>query len=163
MDSCLRPPLLQLHSAEVPTSRTIANLWRNATAEGRTGAAYMHEVDGEWREVSWAEAAEAVDELANGLLALGVEQGASFALLGRTSLEWALFDFALGLVGAVGAPIYANSSARDTQYVLEHSEAVGVLVEDDSQRAKLEGLPIAHVISFAELDDLRARGRAFAQ
>ena len=70
MDSCLRPPLLQLHSAEVPTSRTIANLWRNATAEGRTGAAYLQEVDGEWREVTWAEAAEAVDELANGLLAL---------------------------------------------------------------------------------------------
>jgi long-chain acyl-CoA synthetase len=163
VDSCLRTPLLQLHSAEVPTSRTIANLWRNATAEGRTGAAYLHEVDGEWREVTWAEAAEAVGELANGLLALGVERGASFAILGRTSLEWALFDFALGLVGAVGAPIYANSSARDTQYVLEHSEAVGVLVEDDTQRAKLEGLPLTHVISFAELDDLRARGRAFAQ
>ena len=163
MDSCLRPPLLQLHSAEVPTSRTIANLWRNATAEGRTGAAYLQEVDGEWREVTWAEAAEAVDELANGLLALGVERGASFAILGRTSLEWALFDFALGLVGAVGAPIYANSSARDTQYVLEHSEAVGVLVEDDAQRAKVAGVPLAHVISFAELPDLRARGRAFAQ
>jgi long-chain acyl-CoA synthetase len=147
----------------VRTSRTIANLWRNATAEGRTGAAYLHEVDGEWREVSWGEAAEAVDELANGLLALGVERGASFALLGRTSLEWALFDFALGLVGAVGAPIYANSSARDAVFVLEHSEAIGVLVEDDEQRAKVQGFPLAHVISFAELDDLRARGRAYAQ
>src|SRR3954452_4230620 len=138
-------------------------MWRNATAEGRVGAAYLHEVDGEWREVSWAEAAEAVEELANGLLALGVERGASFALLGRTSLEWALFDFALGLVGAVGAPIYANSSARDTVYVLEHSEAIGALVEDDEQRAKVEGSPLTHVISFAELDELRARGRAFAQ
>jgi long-chain acyl-CoA synthetase len=163
VDSCLRRPLLQLHSAEVPTSsRTIANLWRTATAEGRPGAAYLHEVDGEWREVTWTEAAEAVDELANGLLALGVQKGASFALLGRTSLEWALFDFALGLVGAVGAPIYANSSARDTTYVLEHSEAVGALVEDEEQRAKLEGLTLASVVSFAELDELRARGRAFA-
>ena len=80
MDSCLRRALLQLHSAEVATtSRTIANLWRNATAEGRPGAAYLHEVDGEWREVTWAEAAETVDELANGLLALGVQKGASFA------------------------------------------------------------------------------------
>ena len=89
-------------------------------------------------------------------------KGASFALLGRTSLEWALFDFALGLVGAVGAPIYANSSARDTQYVLEHSDAVGALVEDDEQRAKVEGLPLENVIAFSELDELRARGRAFA-
>ncbi len=163
MDSRLRWALLQLHSAEVAGSKTIANLWRNATAEKREGAAYLHEVDGEWLEVTWAEAAEAVEELANGLLALGVERGSSFALLGRTSLEWALFDFALGLVGAVGAPIYANSSARDTQYVLEHSDCVGALVEDAAQRAKVEGRSLRYVLSFAELDDLRARGRAFAQ
>ena len=132
-------------------------------AAGRPDPAYLHEVDGEWQEVTWREADQAVEELANGLLALGVEKGQAFALLGRTSLEWALFDFALALVGAVGAPIYASSSARDVQYVLEHSEAVGVLVEDDEQRAKVDAVRgLAHVISFADLDDLRARGRAFA-
>jgi long-chain acyl-CoA synthetase len=131
-------------------------------ADGRADPAYLHEVDGEWREVTWREAAEAVAELANGLLALGVAKGQAFALLGRTSLEWALFDFALGLVGTVGAPIYSSSSARDVQYVLEHSEAVGVLVEDDEQRAKIEDARLAHVISFTDLDELRARGREFA-
>jgi long-chain acyl-CoA synthetase len=147
----------------VADSRTIANLWRNAMAKGRQDPAYLHEVDGEWREVTWAEAAEAVDELANGLLALGIDKGDSFALLGRTSLEWALFDFALGLVGAVGAPIYANSSERDTLYVLEHSQSVGALVEDEEQRAKVSSAGLAHVIAFAELDELRARGRAYAE
>src|SRR5437868_2332244 len=106
-------------------------------AEGRPDPAYLHEVDGEWRELTWREAAEAVEELANGLLALGIAKGESFALLGRTSVEWALFDFALAHVGAVGAPIYSSSSARDAAYVLEHSDAVGVLVEDDEQRAKI--------------------------
>jgi long-chain acyl-CoA synthetase len=130
--------------------------------EGRPDPAYLHEVDGEWREVTWAEAAKAVDEIANGLLALGVAKGESFALLGRTSLEWALFDFALGLVGAVGAPIYSSSSPRDVQYVLEHSEAVGVLVEDDEQRAKLGDARLRFVCSYSELDDLRARGRTYA-
>jgi long-chain acyl-CoA synthetase len=46
--------------------------------------------------------------------------------------------------------------------VLEHSDAVGVLVEDEEQRAKIADLGLPHVISFAELDDLRARGREFA-
>ena len=142
--------------------RTIANLWRDAVAADRSGAAYLHEVDGEWREVSWPEAAAAVGELANGLLALGIRKGDAFALLARTNLEWALFDFALGLVGAVGAPIYASSSQRDTLYVLEHSQAVGVLVEDEEQRAKVEGAGLAHVIAFSELGDLRSRGREYA-
>jgi long-chain acyl-CoA synthetase len=146
----------------VAETRTIANLWRDAVAAGHPDPAYLHELDGEWREVPRAEAAGAVEELANGLLALGVRKGDAFAILGRTTLQWALFDFALGLVGAVGAPIYSSSSPRDVRYVLEHSEAVGVLVEDDEQLAKVDGFG-GHVITFAGLDDLRARGRAFAQ
>ena len=112
--------------------------------------------------MTWAEAGRTVDELANGLLALGVAKGDSFALLARTSLEWALFDFALALVGAVGAPIYASSSRHDVLYLLEDSGAVGVLVEDDEQRAKVEGSGVAHVLAFADLDGLRERGRAYA-
>src|SRR5207248_8560913 len=79
-----------------------------------------------------------------------------------TSLEWALFDFALALVGAIGAPVYANSSAKDAQYVVTHSEAIGVLCEDQGQRAKVEPLGLEHLLTFADLDDLRARGREHA-
>ena len=141
--------------------RTIARLWRDATARPRTDPAYLHEVDGEWVPVSWEEAAEAVDEIANGLLALGIAKGAAFALVGRTELEWALFDFALALVGAVGAPIYSSSSQRDVQYILEHSRSVGALVEDDEIAAKV-GDTVQHVVSYAGLAELRAAGRVYA-
>ena len=103
-----------------------------------------------------------MEELANGLLALGVRKGDAFGILAQSTLHWALFDYALGLIGAVGAAIYANSSPRDCCYILEHSDAVGVLVEDEGQREKVAGLGLAHVISFSELDALRARGREFA-
>jgi long-chain acyl-CoA synthetase len=145
----------------VAETRTIANLWRNSVAAGHPDPAYLHESGGEWHEVGRADAARTVDELANGLLALGIRKGDAFALLGRTTLEWALFDFALGLVGAVGAPIYSSSSARDVRYVLEHSEAVGILVEDDEQLAKVAGFG-GHVVAFAGLDALRAQGREWA-
>src|SRR5438093_1496277 len=116
-----------------------------------------------WREVSWKEAAEAVEELAHGLLALGVRKGDAFAILASTRLEWALFDFALALVGAVGAPIYMNSSPKDVAHVVEHSDAVGILCEDEEQRAKLGDATPQHVLTFADLDDLRTRGRDYAR
>jgi long-chain acyl-CoA synthetase len=47
------------------------------------------------------------------------------------------------------------------RYVLDHSEAVGVLVEDAEQRAKVTGFE-GHVLAFADLDGLRERGRSFA-
>ena len=146
------------------TGRTIARLWLDAVAEGRDGAGYLVEDEpGLWREVSWAEAARAVDELAHGLLSLGIRKGDAFGILASTRLEWVLFDYALALVGAVGAPVYATGSARDCAYILEHSDALGVLVEDEEQQAKIEGVELRHVLSFADLDDLRARGRDHAQ
>jgi long-chain acyl-CoA synthetase len=142
--------------------RTIGQLWQNAVAAGRTRPAYLAETGDAWREVSWQEAGQAVEELANGLLMLGVRKGEAFGILAQTSLEWALFDYALARIGAVGAAVYANSSPNDARYVLEHSDSIGVLVDDEAQREKVAGLPLRHVITFAELDDLRARGREFA-
>jgi long-chain acyl-CoA synthetase len=143
--------------------RTIGELWREATAAGRTSPAYLVEREDGWEEVSWDEAGRAVEELANGLLALGVRKGDAFGILAQTTLEWALFDYALARVGAVGAAIYANSSPNDCRYVLEHSDAVGVLVEDEGQRAKIADVAaLDHVLTFAGLDELRARGREFA-
>ena len=128
-------------------SRTIGRLWRDAVAAKRTRPAYLVETADGWQEVSWEEAGRAVEEIANGLLALGIRKGNAFGILAQTSLEWSLFDYALARIGAVGAAIYANSSPKDCRYVLEHSDSIGVLVEDEEQRAKIADLGLAHVIS----------------
>jgi long-chain acyl-CoA synthetase len=147
--------------------RTIQRLWRDGVAAGRTNPAYLVQVGDEWTPMSWAEAADRVDGYANGLLALGVRKGDAFAIIGASRVEWALFDFALASIGAIAAPIYANSSAKDTGYILDHSESIGVLCEDDAQRAKVESVRadaprLRHVLTYADLDDLAARGRAYA-
>jgi long-chain acyl-CoA synthetase len=144
-------------------TRTIARLWQDAVAREPDGTAYLVEENGEWHPITWGQAGRIVDELAHGLLALGVRKGDAFGILASTRVEWVLFDFALALVGGITAPIYMNSSPRDAAYVLEHSEAVGVLCEDDEQRAKVDALGLDHVLTFADLDDLRARGRRHAQ
>ena len=158
-------PLTEAPTTQIPESagRTIPALWRRAAGRGDGVPAYLVQDGTTWREVSWSEAAERVDALANGLLALGIRKGDTLAILGSTRLEWALFDFAAACVGAITAAIYANSSPRDCHYVLEHSEAIGALVEDDEQLAKLEGGPeLRHVLTFAGLDGLAERGRAYA-
>jgi long-chain acyl-CoA synthetase len=146
--------------------RTIVRLWRDAAGADRTGAAYLvDDAPGDWREVSWQQAARAVEELANGLLARGVRKGAAFGIVARTRLEWALFDFALALVGGVTAPVYPNSSARDVAYVLDHSEAIGALAEDDALRRTVEQhrpQRLEHLLTFADLESLREEGRRFA-
>jgi long-chain acyl-CoA synthetase len=142
--------------------RTIVRLWRDAVSARRRGTAYLTEAEpGQWREVSWDEAARTVDELANGLLSRGIAKGDAFGIVSRTRLEWTLFDFALALVGAITAPVYPDSSAGEAAHVLRHSEAVGAFVEDDGQVAKIERLGLQHLLTIRDLDDLRADGIAF--
>jgi long-chain acyl-CoA synthetase len=138
---------------------TIWSLWQDAVAEERTDPAYLVEEDGGWREVSWAEAALAVDELAHGLLALGIGKGDAFGMLARTRLEWSLLDFALAQVGAVAAPIYPSVTADECCYILEHSKAVGCLVEDESDFSRIEQARPEHVYTPESLAELRALGR----
>jgi long-chain acyl-CoA synthetase len=153
-------------TASGPGERTIPALWKKAASAGRTNPAYLVEHGDHWHELSWDEAARAVEELANGLLSLGLKKGDAFGIVARTTFEWCVFDFALGSIGVVPAPVYPSSSAKDTHYVLDHSEAVGVLVEDDEQLAKVrecgELARLKHVYRFADLDELRAKGREFA-
>jgi long-chain acyl-CoA synthetase len=68
-------------------TRTIARLWQDAIAQAYPGPAYLVQEGGDWRAVSWDEAARAVEELAHGLLSLGVRKGDAFAILGSTRLE----------------------------------------------------------------------------
>ncbi len=147
--------------------RTIARLWRDAVTAGRSGPAYLVEDETGWREVSWQDADERVRAYANGFLARGVRKGDKFAILARTTLEWALIDFALAQMGAIGVPVYASSSGSDVGYLLTHSEAVGVVCEDAEQLAKveaasLESSPLEHVLTYHDLDGLAAHGRDFA-
>jgi long-chain acyl-CoA synthetase len=147
--------------------RTVERLWRDAIAAGRSTPAYLVQDGDAWHPFSWTEANERVEGYANGLLALGVRKGDAFSILGSSRVEWALFDFALGSIGAIAAPIYANSSTKDTAYILDHSESIGVLCEDETQLAKATearaGIPrLQHVLTYADLDDLAARGRAYA-
>ena len=147
--------------------RTIARLWLDAIAQKRSNPAYLVETDDGWREISWEQADESVRDYANGLLARGVRKGDNVALLARNSLEWALLDFALARIGAVGIPVYASSSPRDVGYLLEHSESVAIVCEDAEQLGKVEAVPeelpaLKHVLTYHDLEGLAAHGRDHA-
>lgn len=146
-------------------------MWRRAVEEDRAYPAFLVRSEGGWRPVTFAEAAAAVDEIAGGFLALGVERGAKVAILSRTRLEWTLVDYALASVGAVSVPIYPTSSAIEAAYILGNSGARAVVCEDAEQYAKVAPVrsdleALSHLVAIdaapgraIPLDELRAKGR----
>ena len=158
------PPLSQ---QTIRGGRTIGRLWREGTAAPRANSAYLVESNGLWNPVSWDEATRRVDDLAFGLLDLGIGKGDVVAIIGRTTIEWAVVDFALSLVGAVSAAIYPTTGGKECRYLLDHSEAVLAFVEGDDERGRVEGcgaLPrLRRIVTFGELEELEQTGRALRE
>jgi long-chain acyl-CoA synthetase len=137
---------------------TFSDIWERAVAEPTPSPAYLVKERGAWREVAWPEAGRRVEELAAGLLALGVQKGDRVAILSRTRLEWALTDFALVSIGAVVVPLYPTSSADECLHILADSGARAIVCENREQLAKIgsvrERLPaLEHVIALEDSAD----------
>jgi long-chain acyl-CoA synthetase len=144
-------------------TRTAPALWRYVLAQGWTTPAYLEERADGWREVSWQEAGDRVDALAEALLAHGVRKGDAVAVLSRTRLEWILLDWAIMSIGAVVVGLYPTNTASECAYILGHSEAVLVFTEDEAQREKLASvraqLPhLREIVGFEELSGFTGKG-----
>jgi long-chain acyl-CoA synthetase len=137
-------------------------------AERHSGTAIRFPRDGTWHEWSFAEFGTAVRELARGLSALGLEPGDHVALVGETRPDWTLADAAILAAGLVVVPVYHTNSPEECRYVIDHSGARAIIVEDAEQLEKIEAvrdeLPgLEHVVSMHDtgrtttVADLRAR------
>jgi long-chain acyl-CoA synthetase len=118
-------------------SKTLADLLPAAVAKHGPNKAVIYKQGPEWVSKTYDEVGEIVRNLALGLMDLGIEKGDKVALLSNTRPEWTYFDFAALSIGATVVPIYQTNSADECHYVLENSDSVAVVVEDDEQLDKI--------------------------
>ena len=121
-------------------SRTMADLIGLASARYGGKPALKHKVGGEWVDVSYQQLDRTVTELALGLVDLGIEPGDRVSILSHTRPEWTYACFATFAAGAIVASIYQTNSAEECHYVLHHSGARAVFVEDAEQLAKVRAV-----------------------
>ena len=154
-------------------SKTIADLMARAAEQFADRVAVRHKVDGDWRDVTFAEVGDIVREIGLGLIDIGIAPGERVSLLCNTRPEWTYCDFAITATGAVVVPIYPTNSPEECEWVAGNSESVAVVCEDASQVAKIlavrERLPALRTIVVIDpagetadaiaLDEVRERGR----
>ena len=111
-------------------------LERNAREFG-SKAAYREKEYGIWQTWTWAEAKTEINNLARGLLNIGVDRGDYIAIIGRNRpyLYWSMV--AAQSVGAIPVPLYQDASAEEMAYVLDHCGARFVIASDQEQVDKV--------------------------
>jgi long-chain acyl-CoA synthetase len=108
----------------------------NAAERGERPA--IREKDlGIWQTFTWEQVLDEVRSFALGLHKLGVEKGDTVAIIGnnRPRLYWAMC--AAQSLGAVPVPVYQDSVAEETAFVLEHAAVKIAVVENQEQVDKL--------------------------
>jgi long-subunit acyl-CoA synthetase (AMP-forming) len=100
---------LQPREDIVVDGETVATMFWNAV--GRRGdKVFMRQKKlGIWREWTWNQTAQAVREIGDGLLALGLGAGECASIASNTVIEWVLADLAVLSCGGVSNGIYRRS------------------------------------------------------
>jgi long-chain acyl-CoA synthetase len=115
---------------------TVAHLFEQAANRGDE-AAIAYKKDDKWNEITWKEYAQDVRRAAAGLVSMGVGKGDKVCILGFNCYEWVVMDLASIMIGAIPAGIYATCSPQEVAYILDHSEASVLLLENREQWDKI--------------------------
>jgi long-chain acyl-CoA synthetase len=104
--------------------------------KGRKG--YYTKHGQEWRGTTFEEYYQKCQQAARALLSLGMEPGDSICILSFNRPEWVISDLACMMAGGVPAGIYQTSSPEEVEYILNHSEAIVAVVENEEQWRKVD-------------------------
>ncbi|MFC5996558.1 acyl-CoA synthetase [Pseudonocardia hispaniensis] len=93
---------------------------------------------------TYAELNETVNRTANALAQRGVAKGDRIALLSHNNHAYVVTCFALARLGAVTVPVNFMLGAAEVAYILQHSGATGMIVEDTLHTVAQEAIETAN-------------------
>lgn len=132
----------------------------------------------DWAVATWSQVGSDTDEVAAGLISLGVAPGQRVAIASSTRYEWVTATYATMSAGAATVAVYPTTVTADVRHIIGDSGARVVFAEDAEQLAKLavlrDQLPDVHTVVVFDndlpdrpdgwvvtLDELRHSGRDY--
>ncbi len=102
--------------------------------------ALASKIDGQWVKYSIQEYSDIVQNLAYGLINMGVKKGDKIASISPNAPEWNFIDMAAMSVGAIHVPIYPTISPKDYEYIFNHSEVEIVFISGKAMYNKIKDI-----------------------
>jgi long-chain acyl-CoA synthetase len=152
---------MQSSGEEIVRARSVAHLLRDRVAARPDQEAFRHPVPGpdgteRWESLSWGEAGRRIDELAAGLLSLGLRPQDRVVVLATTRLDWILADLAINCAGGATTAIYPSSLPEDVRHIVTDSGAVFAIVEDAAKLELVRGLGLPDLRTVVTMDSAGA-------
>ena len=119
------------------TARSVPALFaQQVTRQGERLAIRFKEY-GIWHRVSWRQYGDEVRRVAAALLAFGLRRQENVAVLAENRPEWLYCHLGIMSAGGITVGVYPTSAPEQIKYLLNHSEARLVFVENEEQLDKI--------------------------
>ena len=119
---------------------TVTQALEKAYQEKKDQNALSFKENNEWKHQSWADYRNTVRMMTESLYVLGMRKGDTVAIFSQNRYEWLIAHMATIAAGGASAGIYPTVSAEQCFYILEHSQAKVLFVENIKKLRPLEPL-----------------------
>ncbi len=157
------------------SGKTLIQVFLDRVARSSHRVALREKDFGIWQRVTWQAYLTHVKHFALGLLELGFRRGDRLSIVSENCREWLYADLACISLGGVSLGVYSTSPYPEVHYVVQHSDSVMAMCEDQEQTDKilevmddlpklkkiivkdmkgLRNYPKDNIISFAEVETL---------
>jgi len=117
--------------------KTVPQMFQHVVSERPTLKTFYTKTENGWEGIDLAELQVMVEDFANGLKNLGINDNDKVAIIGANSRKWSISDYAIAHIRAVSVPVYPTLIPAQSQYVVEHSESKIAIVQDEVQLDKV--------------------------
>ena len=118
------------------TPTTTPALFNRAVKHHKDKVAMRTKEYGIWRDITWDAYHSEAQAIGTALIDMGLKPGDRVAIIGDNCPEWVMADMAIQLAGGVAVGIYATNAWQQVEYVVSHSDAKFLFVENEEQLDK---------------------------
>ncbi|MBU0991356.1 MAG: long-chain fatty acid--CoA ligase [Proteobacteria bacterium] len=116
--------------------KTINEAFRNRVKKYKGRIAIEKKLNGKWEQASWNKYYECARAVGLALHRENIQKGDKIAILSENRLEWLYTDMGALGAGICVVPIYTTLLSDEVEYIVNHSEAKVIFVENQTQLEK---------------------------
>ncbi len=102
---------------------TISSMVRERITKYSDKPVLSYKEKGTYKDITWKEMGERINQVALGLMALGVVSGDRVCLMSENCPEWVMADLGIITAGAINVPIYQTNVGSQISYIVNDCDA----------------------------------------
>jgi long-chain acyl-CoA synthetase len=117
-------------------TNTVPKIFFQTVGKYREKVALRTKKLGLWHNISFEQFYEQVEKIGSALISMGFQKGDCACIIGDNAVEWVVADLGIQCAGGISAGIYATNAWQQVEYVVNHSDAKFLFVENEEQLDK---------------------------